>query len=261
MPLNPSPVIPARSGGEYRPVMARPQILAEPDAIAAAYGGTRRRSTDLLRAAGADAVADRVVPACPEWTVNQLLAHMVGVVDDVLAGNVAEAGSDPWTAAQVDRLGTTPVGELLDHWDEVGPQLEAAIPVVPPAPASQMVFDLTTHEHDLRGALDEPGGRDSDGLTVGFGFLAKSLDRLIRAEGLPTLEITTNGRVLTLGGVPDGEEAQVHLAGPLFDLFRSFGGRRTLDQVRALDWSADPTPYLDAFFGGILKPPATPLDE
>ena len=67
--------------------------------------------------------------------------------------------------------------------------------------------------------------------------------------------------MLTLGGVPDGAEARVHRAGPLFGLFRSFGGRRTLAQVRALDWSADPTPYLDAFFGGILKPPAEPLDE
>lgn len=241
--------------------MARTPILAEPDAIAAAYGGTRRRATELLRAAGADAVGDRAVPACPDWTVNQLLAHMVGVVDDVLGGNVAEAGSDPWTAAQVDRLGGTPVDELLDHWDEVGPQLEAAIPLVPPAPGSQMVFDLTTHEHDLRGTLGEPGARDSDGLVVGFGFLAKGLDRLIRGGDLPTLEITTTGRVLTLGEVPEGEEAQVHLAGPLFELYRSFGGRRTLAQVQALDWSADPSPYLDAFFGGILKPPATPLDE
>lgn len=241
--------------------MARTPILAEPDAIAAAYGDTRRRSTELLRAAGADEVADRVVPACPRWRIGELVAHMVGSVDDVLAGDLADAGSDAWTEAQVDRLRGTPFTELLDHWDEVGPQLEAAIPVVPPAPASQMVFDLTTHEHDLRGALGEPGARDSDGLVVGFGFLAKSLDRLIQRAGLPTLEITTSGRVLTLGDVPDGEEAQVHLAGPLFDLFRSFGGRRTLDQVRALDWSADPSPYLDAFFGGILKPPATPLDE
>ena len=32
------------------------------------------------------------------------------------------------------------VDELLDHWDEVGPQLEAAIPLVPPAPASQPIF-------------------------------------------------------------------------------------------------------------------------
>lgn len=241
--------------------MARTPILAEPDAIAAAYGGTRRRSTELLRAAGAEEVADRDVPACPQWRVGELVAHMVGSADDVLAGNVADAGSDGWTAAQVDRLRGTPLAEVLDHWDEVGPQLEAAIPLIPPAPASQLVFDLTTHEHDLRATLGAAGARDSDGLVVGFGFLAKSLDRLIQRAGLPTLEITTTGRVLTLGGVADGEEAQVHLAGPLFELFRSFGGRRTLDEVRALDWSADPSPYLDGFFGGILKPPTTPLDE
>lgn len=252
------PAIPDGRSGEYPPVM-----LAEPDAIAAAYTGTRTRSTALLRSAGEGdpEVADRVVPACPQWTVRQLASHLCGVCDDVLAGNVAEAASDPWTQAQVARYADTPLGEILDHWDEVGPQLEAVLPAVPPAPGAQMVFDATTHEHDLRGALGEPGARDSDGLVVGFGFLAKSLDRMIKAQGLPTLEITAANRVLTLGGVPAGTEAEIHLAGSSFELFRAFGGRRTLDQVRALDWSADPSPYLDAFFGGILKPPTEPLDE
>lgn len=215
----------------------------------------------MLRAADADAITARVVPACPAWTVPQLVSHMVGSVDDVLAGNVEGAASDAWTAAQVERNAGIPLETLLDHWDEVGPELEAALPLIPRAPASQIVLDLTTHEQDLRGALGAPGARDSAGITVAFGFMAKSLDRLIKTSALPTLEITTTDRVVTLGDVAEGEEAQVHLAGPLFDLFRSFGGRRTLDQIRALDWSADPTPYLDAYFGGILTPPPTPLDE
>ena len=238
-------------------------MLAEPDAIAVAYAGTRTRSTELLRSAGAGdpEVADRVVPACPQWTVRQLTAHMCGVCDDVLAGNVAEAASEPWTGAQVQRYADVSLAGILDHWDEVGPRVEAMIPSVPPAPSSQMVFDATTHEHDLRGALGAAGARDSDSIVVGFAFLAKSLDRLIKAGGLPTLEITAANRVLTLGDVPAGTEAEIHLAGSSFELFRAFGGRRTLDQVRALDWSADPSPYLDAFFGGILKPPTEPLDE
>ncbi|MCB1016316.1 MAG: DinB family protein [Acidimicrobiales bacterium] len=237
-------------------------MLADPDAVAAAYAGTRRRSTDLLREVGAgDDVAGRTVPACPEWTVAQLVGHMVGVCDDVLAGNIADAGSDPWTAAQVARAEGTPLADLLDHWDEVGPQVEALIPAVPPGPTSQMVFDVTTHEHDLRGTLDRPGARDSDGIDVGLGFLAKSLHRLIEAESLPSLEITTSGRVLTLGPVAEGSEADLHLAGPAFEVFRAFGGRRTVDQVRALDWSADPAPVLDAFFGGVLRPPVEPLAE
>ena len=56
--------------------------FAEPDAIAAAYQGTRTRATSLLRHASEDA-ATRTVPACPEWTVGQLAAHMCGVCDDV----------------------------------------------------------------------------------------------------------------------------------------------------------------------------------
>ena len=231
-------------------------LLAKPDAIAAAYAGTRRRATELLRAAGPQ-VADRVVPACPEWTVAQLAAHMCGVCDDVLQGNITDAGSDPWTAAQVEAFAGTPLPGILDHWDEVGPQVEALIPAVPPRPTSQMVFDVTTHEHDLRGALDRPGGRDADAIVVGLGFLFWALDRAVRAADLDALEVTAANNVWTLGG----GDPQVHLAGPPFELFRAFGGRRTLDQVRALDWSADPSPYLDAFLGGLLRPPAQPLPE
>ena len=181
-------------------------MLADPAAIAAAYTGTRTRSTELLRTAGVDAVAEQVVPACPQWTVRQLASHMCGVCDDVLGGNVAEAGTDPWTDAQVARYADTSLADILDHWDEVGPQVEAVIPAVPPAPASQMVFDVTTHEHDLRGALDRPGARDSDSIVVGLGFLAKSLDRLIKAQGLPTLQITAANRVLR-GAVRFGARA------------------------------------------------------
>lgn len=231
-------------------------LLAEPDAIAAAYAGTRRRATELLRAAGPQ-VADRLVPACPHWTVTQLVAHMCGVCDDVLAGNIAEAGTDPWTEAQVEAYAGTPLLDIVEHWDEVGPQVEALIPAVPPRPTSQMVFDVTTHEHDLRGALRQPGGRDADAIRVGLGFLLVAIDGLIREHRLAGLEVTAGTEVFNLGG----GEARVRLAAEPFDLFRSLGGRRTLDKVRALNWSADPSPYLDHFFGGLLRPPPEPLAE
>lgn len=231
-------------------------LLCEPDAIAAAYAGTRRRSTDLLRSADAG-VGDRRVPACPGWTVTELVAHMCGVCVDVMAGNIAGAGTDPWTAAQVEALAGTPLAEILDHWDEVGPQVEALIPAVPAQGTSQMVFDVTTHEHDLRGALGQPGGRDADAIRVGLGFLLTAIDRLIREHGLDSLEVTAGTDVFTLG---DGEPV-VRLAADPFDLFRALGGRRTLDEVRALDWSADPAPYLDRLFGGPLRPPPASLAE
>lgn len=233
-----------------------PNLLCEPDVIAAAYAGTRRRTTELLRAADAG-VGDRLVPACPEWTVAELVAHMCGVCVDVLAGNIAGAGTDPWTAAQVEAFVGTPLPAILDRWDEVGPQVEVLLPAVPAQSTSQMVFDLTTHEHDLRGALDQPGGRDADAIRVGLGFLLTAIDGLIREHGLDGLEVTTGDEVLMVG---DGDP-RVQLNAAPFELFRALGGRRTLDEVRALDWSADPAPYLDRLFGGPLRPPTASLAE
>ena len=42
------------------------------------------------------------MPTCPGWTVKELFAHVSGVAADVLAGNIAEAGTEPWVAAQLD---------------------------------------------------------------------------------------------------------------------------------------------------------------
>jgi hypothetical protein len=58
---------------------------------AAAYRSVRERMLSMAEA------ADRTTPVltCPGWTVHELLAHVTGVAADVLAGNVAEAGTDP----------------------------------------------------------------------------------------------------------------------------------------------------------------------
>lgn len=232
-----------------------PQMLLEPDAIAAAYGGTRRRTTDLLRAAGTDDVGDLTVPACPEWTVTQLAAHVCGVCDDILAGNIAEAGTDPWTADQVASFAGMPLAGILDHWDEVGLTVEGLMPGFPQLPASQVVFDATTHEHDVRGALGEPGGRESDGIMAGLGFLLTSLDGVVREHGLPALGITTPQRTWPVG---DGQP-HVRLSASSYDVFRSFGGRRSLDQIRGLGWDGDPSPYF-VFFGSLLRPPPEPVE-
>ena len=46
-------------------------------------------------------------------------------------------------------------------------------------------------------------------------------------------------------GVPDDTEAVV-VTTTAYDLLRALAGRRSEDQVREWDWSADPTPYLHA---------------
>jgi hypothetical protein len=49
-----------------------------------------------------------VVPTCPEWTVQDVYAHLAGLADDILQGKVAYPVADATTAAQVDmRRGRT----------------------------------------------------------------------------------------------------------------------------------------------------------
>lgn len=49
-------------------------------------------------AAGLDDVsAATTVPACPDWTVQNLLAHMIGLDADVLARDEPEDHNATWT--------------------------------------------------------------------------------------------------------------------------------------------------------------------
>jgi hypothetical protein len=49
-----------------------------------------------------DEQAARHVPACPDWTVRDLLSHMVGLGADVAAGDEPHDHDAAWTQRQVD---------------------------------------------------------------------------------------------------------------------------------------------------------------
>src|SRR5439155_21655044 len=109
------------------------------------YTEGRARITELERAID-DMEAKTPVVTCPEWSVHDVVAHLVGVCADVLAGNVAGAATDSWTAAQVDTRQGRSMAELLDEWDDVGSQIEAMVDNFPGRYGNQVVADVTTHE-------------------------------------------------------------------------------------------------------------------
>jgi uncharacterized protein (TIGR03083 family) len=122
---------------------------------AEAYG--RLREQMLAMVATADPTTP--VPACPGWTVKELLAHVAGVASDVLTGNVAEAGTEPWVQAQLDARAGQSLPTIADEWRATGPQVDDVCAQLGDAIA-QLVFDTVTHEQDLRGALGQPGAMD-----------------------------------------------------------------------------------------------------
>ena len=77
----------------------------------AAYRELRERVTELL-ADRTDAELEQVAPATPAWRVRDVVAHMAGVCDDIMNGNMAGVATDAWTQAQVDkRAGWQPVAD------------------------------------------------------------------------------------------------------------------------------------------------------
>ncbi len=73
------------------------------------YESARVRITGMLD--GADDSLN--VAATPEWTVHDVIAHLSGVVEDALSGNLDGVTTDPWTAAQVERGRGTSTVQLL----------------------------------------------------------------------------------------------------------------------------------------------------
>lgn len=198
--------------------------------VVAAYTTLRSRVVDLVRAQPAEA-ADRPVPHCPAWSVGDLLAHMVGAPEDILAGRLDGVATDAWTQAQVDRHVDEPPARLAEIWNSIAVEFDVLLPHIPTPVNSQLVMDAVTHEHDLRHAIGSTDGRESDAVGVALGWLLDTAEA--RQPGL--------GHRLAQSSVPR------------FQLLRSLTGRRTIRQMDELGLPGEPIASMLA--GTPLKPP------
>jgi uncharacterized protein (TIGR03083 family) len=188
-----------------------PGQLVPIDQVAVSYIALRARVIDLLRSTP-ESSGNIVVPCTPEWTIQQLAAHLVGVPEDVLAGRMQGVASDAWTHAQVEMYGDLTLTELADLLESSAPKIDAIIHNFPQPIISQFVMDAVTHEQDMRSALGVPGGRDSKAVEVGVGFFLN----LIEVSDPPLFMELTN------------------TSASLWDVLRSLTGRRTVEQMNAL---------------------------
>jgi uncharacterized protein (TIGR03083 family) len=117
---------------------------------AALYRESRERIGALVREVS-EQQRDCRVPACPEWTINDTVAHLAANAADELAGPLTAIPNDEQTAAQVQRCRGRPLEEILAEWDSAAKQIEPLIAVHPLAMA--WVNDVLTHEADIRGAV------------------------------------------------------------------------------------------------------------
>lgn len=201
----------------------------------------------------------RVVPSCPDWTVGDLVAHLVGVAEDSVAGRfydaALEAWTDPalaearerWTAGHVTRhVSRDREGLLRDadvHLRALVTALRLGHNPVPGAPVwgpGAPVTDLAAHLADLREALDLPADESGPVLRFGFDSYRDWLGLRLRRRGLPALEVSIGKKSWVVGkGDPAGS-----VGGSAYELFRVFSGRRSAEAITGLAWTTDPTPYL-----------------
>lgn len=211
---------------------------------ASAYRELRVRVTDLLRSVEPEAL-DAIAPATPEWRVRDVAAHLAGICDDAMHGNmggVASAGGllvsvgdetrvNDWTDAQVAKRADWPIDRVLDDWAEHAVQIEATMNALHPA-IGQMVADAVTHEHDMRGGLGTAGARSSTAMVIAVNWMLRTLSKRLTKDGRGTLRIEHEGGDIALG---DGDPV-TRLRTTRFEIARVATGRRSMAQIRAMDW-------------------------
>lgn len=211
----------------------------------AAWSEAHERVCALVSSLSATEVEARV-PACPDWTVRDLLSHVVGLGADVLAGDEPDDHNETWTAAQVEARRDRSAAELVEEWRALAPDLVAWMR----EHGSRPLNDVVIHEQDLRSAVGRPGAQDTAGLAV-------VRDRMASRFGSAAPEgIALVGDSWSWG--PASAPTRVRASD--FDLFRALTARRTADQLRGWTEAGDVTPYLDAF-AALGDLPTEPLPE
>ncbi len=206
-----------------------------------------------------DEALEIVVPACPDWRIRDLLAHLVGVAEDSADGGYFAAAMDAWrtpayaaarevwTAGHVDRhrhrTRDDLVGRLSRYGSDWAGLLRRGAGLVGQAPpwlVAAPAADLSVHLVDLAEAIGQPAESGSAISRFGFAAYRQWLGQRLIHQQLPALLFRDGRHDWPVGrGAPAGT-----VTAPADELFRMITGRRSRDEIRRYDWSVDPTPYL-----------------
>jgi uncharacterized protein (TIGR03083 family) len=150
-----------------------------------AYRETRSRVAAVV---GTLAPADeqRPVPACPDWDVHDLVAHMVGIPVALTTGNLPSGEFQGWLDGLVADRRDVPLDALLAQWQGCDGALDDLLGGGAGGP---LLSDVCVHEHDLRGALDRPGARDSPELAYVLPIVLESFAPALAERALAPLAL------------------------------------------------------------------------
>lgn len=229
---------------------------------AAAYEDGLRRLVALVEGLS-DADLRVQVPACPLWTVRDLVSHLCGIAEDSVRGaffpGATRAWADPhlaaqreaWTASQVEARRGLDRHQLLAELERHGQALvralrrgERAAVDVPSWMMGAPAADLAAHLGDLGEALDLPQSPASPVMRYGFASYRAWLGERLVARGLPPLRLTdptdAAAEWVVGGQAPPGASVEADA----YELFRAISGRRSTDDTARWSWSGEPDAYL-----------------
>jgi hypothetical protein len=183
----------------------------------------------------------RPVPALPAWTVKDAYAHLAGVCADVLEGHLDGAGTPPWTARHVAARAGDDLPAVVAEWAARGPALDAWFDTNDDAATRRFVFDVWSHEQDIRGATDRRGERDDARVRSLVASALDGFDHRFRQEGISGLRVVTPSVERVLGG----GDVIASLRTDEYEAMRMLFGRRSRAQIEAAAWDGDPEPFID----------------
>ena len=201
--------------------------------VLSAYENTRTRVAAVAATLGPDDET-RVVPACPDWSVHDLLAHVAGLPTELAAGRYPTGDLDAWIQEVVGERRDVPTAQLLAEWDACGDALE------PVLGGGLLLVDVLVHEHDLRGALGVPGARDAAEIEFALPFMFDALAEQLRNAPAGSIAVRDAD---TTWQSDDREPGWTLLVSP-WEATRALASRRTAEELRALPAEGDVEPYL-----------------
>jgi uncharacterized protein (TIGR03083 family) len=153
---------------------------------------------------------------CPKWTVKDVYAHLIGGERWMAAGHPQPEDHQAWAAEPVQARREATPPEILDELREVYEQRQVQVErdgVDPASPAHlptgaavtletllrSRVFDVWTHEQDIRRAVDRPGNLASAAAALTGEWLVAALPRIVakdaKAPPGSTVRLSTTGEL------------------------------------------------------------------
>ena len=231
--------------------------------MADVYEETRASIRDLLDSRPPEDL-ERPVPATPGWRVRDVVAHLVGDLESISAGDfpseffdsfgdeAAVAKLNQWTTGHVEKRAALPGDELFKEWDEkaatIVPKLRGLEPWserVPVFVDRVLITDLGVHQQDIYGAYGLDRDREGPPAKIGVAGYIAIIGLRLQGDGGGTIAFEAPGKRWVVG---NGEDPDATIRASRFELFRALSGRRSPEQVRAYDWTGDPEPFIQYFY-------------